>query len=632
MIFTAIVNLVHHAADIWRAGWTIETCSCILALLSLSGMIATLWKHQDQPLPAWPQIMSINAIVSLFSLIMRAAIGVVVAEGISQSKWQWYRRARRLDDLQRFDAASRGISGSVLLLLNFRLNRPYFVAALGALITLMASLSGFTSQQLIRFESCLQRDPSASATVLKANRFAGRGEEMSSSPFRWTDYAPMSAAIQAVMFQSSQDYTATLSKGCSTGNCTFPSFQGAAFSTVAITHSCEDVTDMVRATPAFAIEDYQNGTIIRTPRTYKLLNGTEVQAVKLNLTTISGGDLYQMTGTSDNFDDNFATTYDDYVDKLGSIVLLVKPDEDRFWEYLAVRCSFSPSVNTYAVTIKNAVLEENLIESTPIGTNIWWTWGGHSGGADTLWDRWQYKLARNSTLRNGTPTECRGGELDRNTEVQDFITTVAPINIEFAPSVEMTSDPKNLKDRQSYPQDCVWGIHEGSIAGINLQLQRLFANQSIQGNRPGPETPTHLRQLFAEGNITLATVNEFMARLSTAMTNVMRIHGDEDPSAYVNGTILYSTTCLRITWLWITFPTTMIGSVFIFLVFVCMENRSVPRDRLWKSSILAVLFCEVDVPAINGSRTLTRRDMEEVAGSTSVSLDKTNDTLRLISR
>ena len=80
-ISTATVDHVHHATELWKAGWTIETCSCIVAVISLLGMIATLWKHQNQPLPAWPQMMSINAIVSLFSLIMRAGIGVVVAEG-----------------------------------------------------------------------------------------------------------------------------------------------------------------------------------------------------------------------------------------------------------------------------------------------------------------------------------------------------------------------------------------------------------------------------------------------------------------------------------------------------------------------------------------------------------------------
>ena len=74
----------------------------------------------------------------------------------------------------------------------------------------------------------------------------------------------------------------------------------------------------------------------------------------------------------------------------------------------------------------------------------------------------------------------------------------------------------------------------------------------------------------------------------------------------------------------------MVGSVVIFLVLVCIENRNVHRDRLWKSSILAALFCEVDVLESNKLRTLTRRDIEEVARSTSVSLDKTDQKLRLI--
>jgi hypothetical protein len=76
----------------------------------------------------------------------------------------------------------------------------------------------------------------------------------------------------------------------------------------------------------------------------------------------------------------------------------------------------------------------------------------------------------------------------------------------------------------------------------------------------------------------------------------------------------------------------MIGLAATFLVLVHLENRVVQRDRLWKSSILATLYCDIDHTATSESRPVSRQDMERVAKSTSVSFDRTSGTLRLVSK
>jgi Protein of unknown function (DUF3176) len=40
-------------------------------------------------------------------VILKVALLLVTAEGLSQLKWTWYRRERPLADLQRYDMASR---------------------------------------------------------------------------------------------------------------------------------------------------------------------------------------------------------------------------------------------------------------------------------------------------------------------------------------------------------------------------------------------------------------------------------------------------------------------------------------------------------------------------------------------
>ena len=82
---TSLVNILSDISTVqlWKKGWTAEICSCIFALLSLLGLVATLLAHRDKPLPQWPQLVSLNSIVSLFSLFIRSGVGVVLAEGLS---------------------------------------------------------------------------------------------------------------------------------------------------------------------------------------------------------------------------------------------------------------------------------------------------------------------------------------------------------------------------------------------------------------------------------------------------------------------------------------------------------------------------------------------------------------------
>lgn len=62
--------------------WAAETIALIMTMLALGGLVSTLLTHQSKPLPNWPQLVTINTITSLFSLIMRAGVGVVLVEGM----------------------------------------------------------------------------------------------------------------------------------------------------------------------------------------------------------------------------------------------------------------------------------------------------------------------------------------------------------------------------------------------------------------------------------------------------------------------------------------------------------------------------------------------------------------------
>jgi hypothetical protein len=76
----------------------------------------------------------------------------------------------------------------------------------------------------------------------------------------------------------------------------------------------------------------------------------------------------------------------------------------------------------------------------------------------------------------------------------------------------------------------------------------------------------------------------------------------------------------------------MIALSAIFLLLVHLESRGVESERLWKSSIMAMLFCEIDDIITGEARPVGRQRLEEVAASTSVSLGKDQGSLRLVAR
>ena len=62
-----------------------------------------------------------NSTLNILVSIMRTAMLLPVASGIAQLKWAWYRNRRKLDDMESFDEAARGVVGSLHILRKPRL-------------------------------------------------------------------------------------------------------------------------------------------------------------------------------------------------------------------------------------------------------------------------------------------------------------------------------------------------------------------------------------------------------------------------------------------------------------------------------------------------------------------------------
>lgn len=118
------------------------------------------------------------------------------------------------------------------------------VAALGALATIMPSLTGFFSQQLVQFGTCLQRDGAAAVTVTKTNNYTTHGVFLDNPTA--DEFGPMVAAINVGLIQPVDDHSSVLINGCVSGNCNFPSTDGASISTLGISYARKDISAHIR--------------------------------------------------------------------------------------------------------------------------------------------------------------------------------------------------------------------------------------------------------------------------------------------------------------------------------------------------------------------------------------------------
>ena len=116
--------------------WWLELLSCVLFITAFVAIVVTIYPYEGRQLPQWPYRLSINSLISIYVVILKAGILLVSAEGLSQLKWRWFDNDRQLKDLLIYDNASRGPWGSFTLI--WRLRGRGLVASCGAIITVAA--------------------------------------------------------------------------------------------------------------------------------------------------------------------------------------------------------------------------------------------------------------------------------------------------------------------------------------------------------------------------------------------------------------------------------------------------------------------------------------------------------------
>ena len=111
--------LLHSTKSLLLHSWLLEilsTCAAIAVLVAVSVLLSAF---DGRPNPLWTGGITLNTVVAFGSVLFRVSLMVPVASCISQLNWIWFAQAKRpLYDAVRFDQASRGLYGSMKLLVS----------------------------------------------------------------------------------------------------------------------------------------------------------------------------------------------------------------------------------------------------------------------------------------------------------------------------------------------------------------------------------------------------------------------------------------------------------------------------------------------------------------------------------
>ena len=121
-------------APLWR-WWYLDFLAIATALASLAAIIGVLVAFDGRFQDDWPSdVLTINGLVAILATVCRGALMASVGSVLSQEKWNRFSgysggatdaiaeepRYRKLEDFTLFDKASRGPSGSLMLLWKFK--------------------------------------------------------------------------------------------------------------------------------------------------------------------------------------------------------------------------------------------------------------------------------------------------------------------------------------------------------------------------------------------------------------------------------------------------------------------------------------------------------------------------------
>lgn len=602
--------------------WWPEIIHCFLLLGAFLAVVATVRPYEGRPLPKWPYRLNINALISIYMVILKGSILLVTAEGLSQLKWKWFAQERPLRDLETYDRASRGPWGALILLRRLRFRE--LIASVGAFITVATLLVDPFAQQVVTTVDCLLPHSEGIAAIPRSNSFNEPGKHTGAAQVAIG--LPLQNVMNAGIFNPGQ----SVPTECTTGNCTFT----GTYHTVGYCSQCNDTTNLITVNTETVEGDYQSYNMT--------LNTTRWEGYETNISAHMGYGLHpdylvmsSSGGISNLLAGYVAGPKSPSCPKVCPSLAPENKDEcNKNWDQLqfgctsltqgalggginsdpamgAATCSLQSCVRTYSAKIRLGRLDE-FLEATyegPFGP------GEPGTYLDTVLD-----------------LDCVPDSTKKALTAFGYI---LPTDTQWLPFNQSTNDTvpnpvlKAPDGDVEISGDCVYQIGHINMMSIDTFMAGFLNGTVTSGSYAYDfQGPMQLQAIFQEGNFTFPYIEGVWRNMSDSITGYMREHGKANFSKPARGIAWQSQTCVRIHWWFLAYPAFLVILAILFMGMMLAETRrrDVSRND-WKSSTLALLFHGLDRQTVAVSqataRTTSLEDMKSLARGTQVTLVRT---------
>jgi hypothetical protein len=550
--------------------WIWETCACFVAIIALSAILATLYPHAGNPLPQWPFQISINALLFVYSLVLKAALLFVTGACLGQLQWAWFTSDHPLHDLVWYDQAGRGSWGSVRFIWLQRMRHP--LAAFGALITVIAVAIDPFIQQLVAPEDCSVTVIGQNATMPRTNYFD----------------PDEPVAIAGVLTSGVLSPGTTIASQCSTGNCTFTS----TYETLAYCSYCDDTTATVETTTTCS-NNAKVGSYTGVDSPYNIcppnssINITSTTSTGLTSTFFVANTSYPASNVNNTAvlimeptvytGGDYTINQDFFISFLwGKVIYNNQPGEGCVagkdtWAcngYGAVNCTLKPCVREYNATIVGNIIEEvQIAQSQPMWHDV----------TPDIYDV-QILDTECTSADDNVFLKTQGFDVEQSQERWMLINGLDPEG-----SSRNSSLSRSLLDRK-----CLYmaGVDFGQT--LPQMVQQLFADKIIFNGRTDTALPI-MQHIYDDGRVGFDHIQQIFANVSDAMTQYIRMNGAANWSDPATGQVNHYATCIKVRWPWLAFPAALTALTIIYFV-VVVASSSLQQMPLWKASILAWIF------------------------------------------
>lgn len=507
------------------AHWWLETCSVFATYAALAAIISILGTYNRRPLPDWPDYLSLNSIVSIFTTIVRASLALVLGEGLGQLKWTWFQRVRPLDDIRTYDDASRGPLGAVRLLLDRHTNHK--VASFGALTTCALIFMGPFSQQVLKYYNCPQTVSEDSAILPVAQAYNEYGVQ---GPPVGIKLAVTAGLVNPDQYQPS--FT------CDTGNCTVPE----RYSSWGFCSKCDDYSETVvvsRAAPDQE-SDYSLTTITNTtlPSGLSLSWDSSTWYGAGNLfesrAIVDGQQVAVQIGLSSGGSVPVGRSFGQFA----GCPRNPEPSDWRCRGYGGSQCWIRPCIRTYNGSVVSGQLKEVVVD----------------------------EIINFNAQLVAIDVKCLTPE-QLNAATSLGYTVTSPQGLLTA-----ESNARNLD--QSVPANCVYSMRGDTLSEINKYIRATLSGYIDNVGDIGNESSEAVGTLYSSGRVSYEQVSNYFSNITAAITKHIRQNGDPASTVRVAGFVSRSETCVQVRWIWLSYPILMVVMTTMFFFSMVWQSGS----------------------------------------------------------